>query len=48
MAVQFLSRDPMAGTLQDRQARLDAAIDLLQVLRRENAALLSELFPGVV
>ena len=48
MASSALSGESMAATLRDRLAKMDQAIELMQGLRNETAALVAELFPEVV
>ncbi len=40
--------ESMASALRDRLAKMDQAIELMQGLRNETAALVAELFPEVV
>ena len=47
MAAQIICQldSEMAAVLQDRLTKMDEAIELMQGLRREPAALVTELFP---
>ena len=47
MAAQIICQldSKMAAVLQDRLTKMDEAIELMQGLRRETAALVTELFP---
>ena len=47
MAAQIICQldNEMAAVLQDRLTKMDEAIELMQGLRRETAALVTELFP---
>ena len=47
MAAQIICQldNEMVAVLQDRLTKMDEAIDLMQGLRRETAALVTELFP---
>ena len=38
----------MAANLKDRLARMDEALDLIQTIRKETAALFTELFPEMI